>query len=129
MRIRHRQRREEEHEAVGYLDAFGVGNSAAYVIRYDQDRYQLKSLLDYEPVPTEQWEDVTKDITFGSGLVRLWHDTPDACTEVCAAKGYRLVAERLWRRKPCDEAFAHLGFEPVDALRVERKRGEGYTRD
>ena len=101
----------------------------------DGNQIKLYPKADYEPVPEDVWKDVTgearvqgNEVFHGDGT-RMY-----VATHQDHASRYRLVKERLWRctvqptlnthGRTVQEWLAAMGLtvEPVDALRVERKR-------
>lgn len=122
MRIRHRQRHDDIIDAIGE----GVINEVPVYLADWQTDGQVKvrafSKETYEPIPTETWEDVTGRLTCdGVNLLLPTHDGTAFVVGITNSQ-YRLVSERLWRRVP-NVAYPDRGrYEPVEALRVERKR-------
>lgn len=135
MRIRHRQRHEEQYgaEEINVSLSHAPGTVSMYLHHTEKGTYTLFGQDDYEPIPETRWVDVTGQCSLNDDGTTLWMGRE--AIGGMRDQQYRLVAEQLWRidhkrrvqtGTNADGSLAYVSngsipLEPVDALRIERK--------
>jgi len=102
----------DDESATHYLKRTGVceGTKETYFAGYPK--------ADYEPIGDGRWVDVMEACTLNEAQQTVFLGKE----AIAGVRGheYRYVKERLWRQTNLGNA-THPIWEPVDALRVERK--------